>query len=286
MSSLLYASLATVGVGALFAVRPSRESDSALCRVRRGVRDDTYALYRALFCGRSVAPYRPLRRVGSGKSVFEDGFSEVERAKAVAIEQYDRVNRRYNELVKQGKDAAADTLEQVRRELEDKRSKLEEVSRKFEEFGGGDINSVVDEQVGAAKQTAKKWWDRGKQAAEPAVDSAVAKGLQGWGDTAADFAREEAAESAEHVKRAASGAADTVKQAAGSVGSALQPATDTKPSSELEQLKRISKKGWFSSTEELNPEVTKSSWKGLEGWGDTAAEFAREEYEDAKKTRK
>lgn len=219
-----------------------------------------------------------------GKSIFHWGFNEIEKAKAVAIGEFDEVNKKYNELLDKFKHSkstifsAGDQelkkqVDQYKKLLEEKREALHKASEAFNNYTRETFNEIsdkIDKQDllgGTAGQIKRKdlWnWmneDNAAKSGPPDPDKLAAKSLVGWGERAQEFAEEELAERERN----------------------LQPGP-SEAQKRLDELKKYKENGWFSykKDDETEEEIARRVIKGLEGWGESAAQFAREEYEDLK----
>ncbi|CCD23425.1 Om45p NDAI_0B03910 [Naumovozyma dairenensis CBS 421] len=99
------------------------------------------------------------------------------------------------------------------------------------------------------------------------VDAVANQGVFGWGDTAQEFAREELEQNGNPT-----------------------PSTTSANETLNKFTKKAKDKGWFTSNDnkvekpDLEDEklMAEGALKGLEGWGENAAQFAKDEYEDIK----
>lgn len=232
---------------------------------------------------------RPRAVIQDGKSIFHWGFNEIERAKAVAIGEFDEVNKRYNELLQRYKQTKSSILspgdrelkkqvDQCKKLLDEKREALHKASEAFNNYTRESFNEIsdkIDKQdvlnggiaPGAAGQIKRKdlWnWmneDNRKGSSTADVDRLAAKSVAGWGERAQEFAEEEIAERQR----------------------SMQPGP-SEAQRRLDELKKYKESGWFTykRDDESEEEIARRVVKGLEGWGDSAAQFAKEEYEELK----
>lgn len=98
------------------------------------------------------------------------------------------------------------------------------------------------------------------------VDRIVAEGLEGWGETAKQLSREELEDNSLNVKGISSNSKDN-NSSSNTLSVPLSLNDET-----IESIK--------NSLNENN--LAKITMEHLEGWGENAAEFAKEEYEDLK----
>lgn len=100
------------------------------------------------------------------------------------------------------------------------------------------------------------------------VDRIVAEGLEGWGETAKELSREELKDNSSNVKETSSGNKDTITNNNNDILAV--------PLSLNEETVESIKKSLNES------DLAKITMEHLEGWGENAAEFAKEEYEELK----
>ncbi|KAL3234437.1 Mitochondrial outer membrane protein OM45 [Nakaseomyces bracarensis] len=221
--------------------------------------------------------------VVDGKSIFHWGFNEIEKAKAVAIGEFDEVNKKYNELLdkfKQSKSSIFSSgdreikkqVDQYKKLLEEKREALHKASEAFNNYTKETFNEIsdkIDKQDvlnGAGHVKRKDLWnwmneDNAGDNKKHDVEKVAAKSVVGWGERAQEFAEEEIAERERSLKPGPSEA-----------------------QRRLDELKKYKENGWFTYNKDgaSEEEIARRVIKGLEGWGDSAAQFAREEYEELK----
>lgn len=208
------------------------------------------------------------------ESIFNWGFSKAEKAKAIAIGEYDEANKRYNELLEKHKSQKGlfskgdeDLKRQVdvahEKVLECKR-KLDDASSRYAQYTNDNINELSDKLDKQDQQIRKdgffKWLSGGSQNSTPTdADKVAAKSVAGWGENAEQLAREELDEL---VRNNQIGPSEAQRR--------------------LDEWKKIRKEGWFSHRGKNDEEVAARAAKALEGWGETASQMARDEYEDLK----
>ena len=232
----------------------------------KGIKDDTNALMTAF--GRSPSDdneYLHVSHVVSvapdgteqtlSKTIFNNSFADIEKQKALAINEYDTANRRYSDLLAQSrtapdKAAYGAEMRQLEAELGQKRQRLTDVSKEYNAYHDRNFNRVTDSIT--------------LRSAHPAVNSDLIAGqsVYGWGETAQQLGQEEIAQ---HQLDASSDP------------SAAQL--------RLNEIKKITKNGWFSFNSDATPRETalaEGAARGLRGWGENAEDFAKDELRDLK----
>lgn len=226
----------------------------------KGIKDDTSALMTAF--GRSPSDESEYLHVSNvvsvspdgtehtlSKTIFNNSFAEIERAKALAINEYDTANRRYTDLLADKSAPAADKAA-LEAELRQRRARLSEISAEYNAYHDRDFNRVTDTIT--------------LRAAHPAVNSDLIAGqsVYGWGETAQQLGQEEIAQ--HELDSSADPSAAQLR---------------------LNELRKITKNGWFSFNSDTTPRETalaEGALKGLRGWGENAEDFAKDELRDAK----
>lgn len=215
------------------------------------------------------------------KSIFNWGYNDIEKAKAVAIGEFDAANKKYNDILDKWKhsktsffsagDAALkEQVENCKKMLEEKRQALKKASEDFNQYTKQSFNEIsnnIDKQdvlngIQNKKQDLWSWLkDDTSNDGKPDVDKLAAASVVGWGERAQEFAEEELEERRRSMQ--------------------IGPSEAQR---RLDELKKYKENGWFTyrKGDETEEEMAKRVIKGLEGWGETAAQLAREEYEDLK----
>ncbi|SMN20196.1 similar to Saccharomyces cerevisiae YIL136W OM45 Protein of unknown function, major constituent of the mitochondrial outer membrane [Maudiozyma saulgeensis] len=192
------------------------------------------------------------------KTIFNRGFSDIERQKAVAINEYDTVHRKYTELINKIKQSTESTgfneqVESLKTQLNEKKLKLDQVSEKFNSFKDVNFNRLTDAITPSETRI------------EVNPDIVAGQSVYGWGETAQQLGQEEVEEN-------------------------LNLANDnynnpSQAQQRLNELKKLTKNGWFTfNGEHANEEqkMAENAAKSLRGWGESAEEFSREELQDLK----
>lgn len=204
----------------------------------RGVKDDSATLWKCITGQRTKkdVEWEKVTLTDTQYKALTQGKSAIEK------EFYSLNNTLRNELEK----ATGKDINQLVQQLEDKRTQLIDATQSFNnwvyEHGGSDIKQTFNQAQDKATDMVKR---NMPDTRTHTVDSIVAHGLEGWGDTAAEFAREEAEQSNDYTSS--------------------HPLTN-----------RI--KHHFDESE-----LAKKTMDHLEGWGENAAQFAKDEYEELKK---
>ncbi|EJS43349.1 om45p [Saccharomyces arboricola H-6] len=190
----------------------------------------------------------------SSQSIFNWGFSEAERRKAIAIGEFDTAKKRFEEAIDRNE---KELLSAVMRE---KKAALDRASLEYERYGRArDFNELSDKldqqerDSNPLKRLLKKDVKNGN------TEEAAARSVQGWGETAQEFGREELEEA---KRNASSGPSEAQRR--------------------LDELKKIKEKGWFgyNKGEQSEQQIAERVARGLEGWSETAAQMSRDEMDD------
>ncbi|CUS23610.1 LAQU0S11e00166g1_1 [Lachancea quebecensis] len=216
--------------------------------------------------------------VEAKESIFNWGFSKAEKAKAVAIQEYDQANKHFNELREKynsekglfsgGDQELKKQVDEASKKLEEYKKKLEDASSRYAKYTNDNINELSDKLEQEDRKLRKKGffqWLRGDASGSDKskthdVDEVAAKSVVGWGETAEALAREELDELVRNKKIGRSEA-----------------------QRRLDELKKIKDEGWFTYKGRNDEALAKRAAKALEGWGETASELAHEEYEEARR---
>ncbi|SCU84759.1 LAMI_0C08768g1_1 [Lachancea mirantina] len=207
------------------------------------------------------------------ESIFNWGFNKAEKARAMAIEQYDKANKHYNELQEQyksqkgllssGDQKLREQVEAAKDEVAKYKQQLQEASERYSKYASDDINELSNRLEAQDREIREKGffnWLAGRDkdgVDQHNVDKIASKSVSGWGETAEALAKEELDEM---VRNRQIGPSEAQKR--------------------LDDLKNIRKEGWFTYQGKNDEQLAKRAAKALEGWGETASEMAREEYEE------
>ena len=204
----------------------------------RGISDDTTTLWKAITGQRSKKDieWERVTLTDSQYKALTQGKSALEK------EFYSLNDTLRNELEKTtGKD-----INKLVGQLDDKRKELIDATQRFNnwvfEHAGSSVKQTVNQATEKVTDVVKKNIPDTKT---HKVDSIAARGLEGWGETAAEFAREEAEESNDYTK-------------ANQISSKIKHHYD-------------------------ESELAKKAVANLEGWGENAAQFAKDEYDELTK---
>ncbi|EHN01959.1 Om45p [Saccharomyces cerevisiae x Saccharomyces kudriavzevii VIN7] len=190
----------------------------------------------------------------SSQSIFNWGFSEAERRKAIAIGEFDTAKKRFEEAVNRNE---RELLSAVMRE---KKAALDRASIEYERYGKArDFNELSDKLDQQERESNPLKRLLKKNVSDGSTEEAAARSVQGWGETAQEFGREELEEA---KRNASSEPSDAQKR--------------------LDELKKIKEKGWFryNKGEQSEEQIAERVARGLEGWGETAAQLSRDEMDD------
>lgn len=244
-------------------------------KLSNGIRDDTYAVW-AAFIGTRENPSNvgiyanndyiinekmsgiiPQQEDGSQntKTILDQGFSEIEKQKAIAINEFDRMNRKYNDILTKTKSAIdpstySDELDYVKKQLEEKKVSLDEISKKFNSYKNDNFNRLSDSLT----------FKSAEKTINP--DLVAGQSVYGWGEIAQQLGQEE------------------IEQ---NLNSRNNEPSDAQR--RLNEIRKITKNGWFSINKELEDSersLAEHTARGLRGWGESAEAFSRDELEDLK----
>ena len=190
----------------------------------------------------------------SSQSIFNWGFSEAERRKAIAIGEFDTAKKRFEEAVDRNEKELLSTV------MREKKAALDRASIEYERYGRArDFNELSDKLDQQERNSNPLKRLLKNNTGDANTEEAAARSVQGWGDTAQEFGREEL----EEAKRNASS----------------EPSEAQK---RLDELKKIKEKGWFgyNKGEQSEQQIAERVARGLEGWGETAAQLSKDEMDD------
>lgn len=215
------------------------------------------------------------------KSIFNYGFSKAEKAKAIAIGEYDKANKEYNTLLErfnQSKKGLFDSGDSVlKQELDDYKKvvkqKKEELKRASDEYAKyakdnfNEISNKLDEQDEKIRKEGGffKWLKGstvpGDEKTHDIDRIANNKSLAGFGENAQFFSEEEIEDQLRNRKIGPSEAQQR-----------------------LDELKKFKQEGWFQphKSAELEERVAQRAAQGLAGWGENAAQFAQDELDESR----
>ncbi|CAI4065493.1 hypothetical protein SUVZ_09G0330 [Saccharomyces uvarum] len=192
----------------------------------------------------------------SSQSIFNWGFSEAERRKAIAIGEFDVAKKRFEEAVDRSEKELLSTV------MREKKAALDRASLEYERYGkAGDFNELSDKLDQQERDSNPLNRLLKKNVNSGSTEEAAARSVRGWGETAQEFGREEM----EEAKRNASS----------------QPSEAQR---RLDELKKIKEKGWFgyNKGEQSEQQIAERVARGLEGWGETASQLSKDEMDDLK----
>lgn len=213
----------------------------------------------------------------TSESIFNWGFNKAEKAKAVAIGEYDKANKRYNEVLedfnnsKKGVFSSGDSelkkkVDEAKSQLDGYKKKLDEVSSEYSKYASDNFNELsnkLDQQDQEIRRKGFLNWVTGSegQTGEQDVDRVATRSVTGWGETAEQLAREELEEL---VRNKQIGPSEAQKR--------------------LNELRKIKDEGWFTYKGRDDEKLAARAAKALEGWGETASQLAQEEYEELRRS--
>lgn len=197
----------------------------------------------------------------NSQSIFNWGFNEAERAKAIAIGEFDQVHHTYNNLIQQFEQAGRRDpdlerrIEEVATQLRQKRYALEQASEAYDKHKPADLKKMahVLEDEDASKQNKSRGWFS-RSSAPVDGDQVAARSVRGWGETAEEFGREEYEEN----KNMKDWGRNQVQRG-------------------VDEAKAY-KDEFKNQAERKSNEMA----KGLEDWKDSASDYAKKQYGNAK----
>ncbi|KAH9201469.1 hypothetical protein LQ764DRAFT_233260 [Zygosaccharomyces rouxii] len=252
-------------------------------RVKSGLSEDIGSIKDALF-GRPVQSQHQKGETGVSHSIFNWSFNDAERAKAIAIGEFDRAKKdlasaqeRWSQTKKGVFDSGDAYLKQnvdaLKRALDQKKQTMDEASERYASYAKHNFNELSD---GLDAQDEKirreggffKWLTRSppehkkeEESVDPKDEWATST-LAGFGENAYFFSQEQIHD---QLRNNEIGPSEAQRR--------------------LDELKRIKQKGWmqYAKNPESEESIAKNAFKSLEGWGETAAQFAQEELEEARR---
>lgn len=261
-------------------------------RIKEGVAEDTQSIKDAL---RGVAhkadqtvpnAKQKGREMAEGakdtsKSIFNYGFGEAERAKAIAIGEYDKANKQFNNLLEQyneskkglfdsGDSKLKQQVDDYKKIIQQKKQELQKASDEYAKYAKdnfNDISNKLDEQDEKIRKEGGFFkWLKGTAVPGDETDdvdrTANSRSLAGFGENAQFFSEQQIED---QLRSKQIGPSEAQKR--------------------LDELKKFKEEGWFNThkSPESEERVAKRAAQGLAGWGESAAQFAQDELEESKK---
>ncbi|SCU88311.1 LADA_0E09428g1_1 [Lachancea dasiensis] len=212
----------------------------------------------------------------TSESIFNWGFSRAEKARALAIQEYDQAHKHYDDLRDQyksesgvfsgGSEELKKKLDEAQAQLESYKHKLEDATAKYSQYTTDNINELSNKLEEQDRKLRKKGffkWLTGDDSGSPKardVDEIASHSVVGWGETAEALAKEELDELVRNKK--------------------IGPSEAQR---RLDELAKIKNEGWFTYKGKNDEDLAKRAAKALEGWGETASQLAQDEYEEARR---
>lgn len=271
----------------------SHELTKGWNRIKEGVSEDSQSFKEALL---GVAQ-KPQSAVGTAKqkgeevaedakgktkSIFNYGFKEAERAKAIAIGEYDRVNKEYNTLLERfneskkglfdaGDSVLKEQLDDYKKIVQDRKRELQRASDEYARYAKDNFNEIsnkLDEQDEKIRKEGGffRWLKGGSPPGdEKTIDVdrvANNRTLAGFGENAQFFSEEEIED---QLRNKQIGPSEAQKR--------------------LDELKKFKQEGWFKphKSPESEEQVDQRVAQGLAGWGESAAQFAKDELDETRR---
>lgn len=253
-------------------------------RVKSGLSEDVGSVRDALF-GRSSQPQEQHRKgeTGVSHSIFNWSFNDAERAKAIAIGEFDRAKReltsaqeKWSQTKKNVFDSGdaylKENVDSLKKALDDKKRRLDEASSRYASYAKNNFNEMSDGLDAQDQKIRKeggffKWLTRSppeKKEVEKVdpKDEWATSTLAGFGENAYFFSQEQINDQLRHNE--------------------IGPSEAQR---RLDELKRIKDQGWmrYAKNQDSEESIAKNAYKSLEGWGETAAQFAQEELDEARR---
>lgn len=209
-------------------------------RLSSGVKDDSRTLWRSLI-GR-----RTQKDIEWEKFTINDvDYKSFVKRRTQLEETFNDLNDELRKKLQVTKEESSEQVQKLVSDIDEARLSLIDWTNKIQDYiHKSGFQDFKEQVVGLTNDVAKNvpTNGRGKK-----IDSIAASGLAGWGENAAEFAKEE-----------------------------LEEESETRP---------YKKPSWFGkkgkSSSKLNEnDLAKTTMEHLEGWGENAAEFAKDEYEE------
>ncbi|AET40140.1 Om45p Ecym_5385 [Eremothecium cymbalariae DBVPG len=210
------------------------------------------------------------------QSIFNWGSNDSEKLKALAIGDFDRANKNYQDVLEllnkskkglfsKGDEHLKRQLDLAQQQLNEARQRLHDASRDFERYAKQNINDIshkLEAEDEALRNRGFLSWFKTHTVGSDVVDSAA---------------------------NAVTGAQQIARDAKGSVDKSLSskklgPSDSQRRLDSLEHSKGDSWFGTANSSPDHLPAAARTA-RTLEGWGETATQFAQEELEEEKKRR-
>ncbi|QLQ78928.1 hypothetical protein HG537_0B02750 [Torulaspora globosa] len=270
----------------------SHELSKGWNRIKEGVSEDSQSFKEALLgvAQKPQSAVETAREKGEEfvegakektKSIFNYGFNEAERAKAIAIGEYDKANKEYNTLLERfneskkglfdsGDAVLKEQLDDYKKIVQDKKRELQRASDEYAKYAKHNFNEIsnkLDEQDEKIRKEGGffKWLKGGSAPGdEKSIDVdrvANNKSLAGFGENAQFFSEEEIED---QLRNKQIGPSEAQKR--------------------LDELKKFKQEGWFKphKSPETEEQVAQRVAQGLAGWGESAAQFARDELDETR----
>ncbi|QLL31414.1 hypothetical protein HG536_0B02770 [Torulaspora globosa] len=274
----------------------SQELSKGWNRIKEGVSEDSQSFKEALL-GVAQKPQSRDSAVGAAKqkgheiaegakdktkSIFNYGFNEAERAKAIAIGEYDKANKEYNTLLERfneskkglfdaGDSVLKEQLDDYKKIVQEKKRELQRASDEYARYAKDNFNEISDKLDEQDEKIRKEGgffrWLKGGSAPgdEKSIDIdrvANSKSLAGFGENAQFFSEEEIED---QLRNKQIGPSEAQQR--------------------LNELKKFKQEGWFKphKSPETEEQVDQRVAQGLAGWGESAARFAQDELDETKR---
>lgn len=278
----------------------SQDAATGWSRIKSGLSEDTRSVKEALLGSSSGGGDHRDQSQGLdrsakdfSRSIFNWGFNEAERAKAIAIGDYDRANKELaaaqdnwaatkKGVFDSGDSALKQKVDQLKKTLEEKKNKLNEASEHYASFTKNNFNDISNKLDAQDERIRKeggffKWLTRSSPEQKKdsnkdksnnnakdvdKTDQLATSSLGGFGENAYFFSKEQIED---QLRNKQIGPSEAQRR--------------------LDELKKIKKEGWmkYAKDPESEEKIAKNAYKGVEGWGESAAEFAHEELEEARR---
>lgn len=259
------------------------ETATGWSRISSGISEDVSSIRDALF-GRRVQPQQEHQKgTGLSHSIFNWSFNEAERSKAIAIGEYDKANKdlasvqeKWTQTRKGIFDNGDSRLKQqvdvLKKVLNEKKKRLDEASQHYASHARNNFNEMSDGLDAQDEKIRKeggffKWLTRSppekkKKGHTDPRDEVATSTLVGFGENAYFFSQEQIKD---QLRNNEIGPSEAQRR--------------------LDELKRIKEQGWlnYAKSPESEESIAKNAYKSLEGWGETAAQLAQEELEEARR---
>lgn len=208
----------------------------------------------------------------TSNNILNWGFNKAEKVRAQAINEYDEANKKYQGLEKQyneskkglfgkGDPELKKQLDEAKSYVSDAKARVDQATREFTEKTAKNFNDMADQMHANDEELKRKGfltWLRGKTDSQVEDPDVVANdSVRGFGETAEWLGREELDEKKRN-----------------------QQAGPSEAQQRLERLRKIKEEGWFNQQAKDGKEAVKDVGKTVEGWGESASNKAKEDYDD------